>query len=77
MISISVNQLILMYACATLNVQDIVSAQPDSLQEIVITGMRPVYHLNSPAPVQTLQGRDLERLDGQSVADAVRYFAGV
>ena len=67
--------------CMTMNAQDVtfdsVIAQNDSIQEVIITGMRPVYHLSSPAPVQVLNSRALERLSSHSVADAVRYFAGV
>ena len=56
---------------------DIHTTQNDSISEVIVTGMRPVYNLSSPAPVQALRGRALERLNCQSVADAVRYFAGV
>jgi len=65
----------------TMKAQDVVLdadvVQRDSIQEVVVTGMRPVYNLSSPAPVQVMRGRALERLNCQSVADAVRYFAGV
>ncbi len=68
-------------ACMKLQAQDIAMdtdvVRKDSIQEVVVTGMRPVYHLSSPAPVQVLRSRDLERLNSQSVADAVRYFSGV
>jgi hypothetical protein len=52
-------------------------ALQDSIKEVVVTGMRPTYDLSAPAPVQSLKGRDLERINSLSVADAVRYFSGV
>ncbi len=68
----------LFVACVNISAQytdDIM--QTDSIREVVVTGTRPVYNLSSPTPVQTLRGRDLERLNSQSVADAIRYFSGV
>jgi hypothetical protein len=68
-------------ACPEMSAQDLSFGsditRKDSLQEVIITGMRPVYNLSSPAPVQVMNGRALERFKTQSVADAVRYFAGV
>ncbi len=49
----------------------------DSIQEVVISGMRPTYNLSSPTPVQSLKGRDLERVNSLSIADALRYFSGM
>ncbi len=45
-----------------------------TLQEVVVTAQQP---LRETIPVQTLTGEELERLNSNSVADALRYFAGV
>lgn len=44
------------------------------LKEVVVTGVRPQTEV---IPVQTLAGDELQRLNSNSVADALRYFAGV
>ncbi len=46
----------------------------DTLREVVVTAGRP---LKETIPVQTLSGDELKRLNSNSVADALRYFAGV
>ncbi len=67
--------------CAHASAQDISDDEEpmrkDTIREVVVTGMRPTYNMLSPSPVQSLKGRDLERFNSQSVADAVRYFSGV
>ena len=49
---------------------------PDSvaLPEVQVTAIRP--H-NETIPAQILDGKELERLNSNSVADALRYFSGV
>ncbi len=44
------------------------------LKEVVVTG---VHSKDEIIPVQTLSGEELNRLNSNSVADALRYFAGV
>ncbi len=44
------------------------------LNEVVVTARRPARDI---IPVQTLSGPELRRLSSNSVADALRYFAGV
>lgn len=54
-----------------------VAAEPvDSvaLPEVMVTAKRPNEEV---IPVQRLSGKDLERLNSNSVADALRYFSGV
>lgn len=60
--------------------QGIVFAQDDSamvsgdtLNEVVITARR----IQEIVPSQKLQGKELERLSSNSIADALRYFSGV
>ncbi len=45
-----------------------------NLQELVVTAKGPE---KETIPVQTLSGEELSRLNSNSVADALRYFAGV
>lgn len=45
----------------------------DTLDEVVVTARRPADVI----PVQTLTGDEIERLNSNSVADALRYFSGV
>ena len=45
----------------------------DTLQDVVVTSFRQQEII----PVQQLSGDDLERLNSNSVADALRYFSGV
>jgi outer membrane cobalamin receptor len=52
-------------------------ARSDSIGEVVIEGVHPTYMLSSPSPVQSLNGKELQRMSNLSVADAVRYFSGV
>ena len=44
-----------------------------NLREVVVTARR----TEDVIPVQTLQGDELQRLNSNSIADALRYFAGV
>ena len=44
------------------------------LEEFVVTTTRPEKEI---IPVQKLEGKELERLNSHSVADALRYFSGV
>ena len=45
-----------------------------ALREVVVTSRRKAVEV---IPVQTLSGSELELLGSVSVADALRYFAGV
>lgn len=45
-----------------------------NLREVIVTGDRIARDI---IPVQTLSGKELEHLSAHSVADAIRYFAGV
>ena len=47
------------------------------LQEVRVTGGRNHPESISPAPMQVLKGSQLEKINGLSVADAIRYFSGV
>lgn len=44
------------------------------LAEVVVTAQRPAEEI---IPAQTLSGKELKRLNSNSVADALRYFSGV
>lgn len=46
----------------------------DTLKEIIVTPRFAQYEI---IPPQKLKGKDLERLSSQSIADALRYFAGL
>jgi len=48
-----------------------------SLDEVVVTANRHRFSVESPMPAQILAGRELEKLNALSVADAIRYFSGV
>ena len=48
-----------------------------SLKEISVRSVRLSSRNTSPAPVQILRGAALEKLNGISVADAIRFFSGV
>lgn len=52
---------------------DTVASPEKTLEEVVVTSQRP----RETIPQQTLSGEDLERLNSNSVADALRYFSGV
>lgn len=54
---------------------DSLKAHP--LKEVVLTASKREFKLESPMPVQILSGKQLEKLNSLSVADAVRYFSGV
>ncbi len=45
-----------------------------SLEEVTVTAVRPQTEV---IPAQKLSGKELERLNSNSVADALRYFSGV
>lgn len=45
-----------------------------NLKEVVVTARRPADDI---IPAQTLSGKELQRLNSNSVADALRYFSGV
>ncbi|MDE6403819.1 MAG: TonB-dependent receptor plug domain-containing protein, partial [Muribaculaceae bacterium] len=60
----------------TLSARD---GQPDTiatrnLEEVVVTATRP---RQETIPTQALRGEELERLNSNNIADALRYFAGV
>jgi len=48
-----------------------------SIDEVVITANRHRFNVVSSMPAQILSGRELEKLNSLSVADAIRYFSGV
>jgi len=48
-----------------------------SLKEVSVRSVRLSSRNTSPAPVQILRGAALEKLNGISVADAIRFFSGV
>jgi len=50
------------------------SIKAQHLQEVVVTTVQPN---KETIPVQTLSGEELSKLNSNSVADALRYFAGV
>ena len=50
------------------------TARAEELREVGVTAARPRVEV---IPVQTLSGKELESLNSNSVADALRYFAGV
>lgn len=51
--------------------EDLKRVESDTLQELIVNGRQPL------ATTQTLSGRDLKSLSTSSVADALKYFAGV
>lgn len=53
------------------------SLKPHTLKEVILTTSKREFKLESPMPVQILSGKQLEKLNSLSVADAVRYFSGV
>ena len=48
-----------------------------NLDEVVVMANRHRFSVESPMPAQILSGRELEKLNSLSVADAIRYFSGV
>ncbi|MDR2911505.1 MAG: Plug domain-containing protein, partial [Bacteroidales bacterium] len=48
-----------------------------SISEVMVTASRHRFNVESPMPAQVLSGRELEKLNSLSVADAIRYFSGV
>lgn len=53
------------------------STRHSTLSEVIVTATKPRFSVISSMPVQTLSGKNLERLNSYSVADAIRYFSGV
>jgi vitamin B12 transporter len=53
------------------------SLQPNHLKEVILTTSKREFKLESPMPVQILAGKQLEKLNSLTVADAIRYFSGV
>ena len=51
--------------------------QVHSLDEVVVTASRHRFNVESAMPAQVLSGRELEKMNSFSVADAIRYFSGV
>lgn len=47
------------------------------IEEITVQSEKYQSRLRSPMPVQAIRGKDLEKLNSFSVADAIRYFSGV
>ncbi|MDE6310779.1 MAG: TonB-dependent receptor [Muribaculaceae bacterium] len=50
------------------------SLKTENLKEFVVTATRPRHET---IPVQTLSGDELQKLNSNSIADAIRYFSGV
>ena len=48
-----------------------------TIEEVVVTASRHKFSVESATPAQILAGRELEKLNSLSVADAIRYFSGV
>ena len=48
-----------------------------AMEEVVVTAYRHKFNVESAMPAQILSGRELEKLNSFSVADAIRYFSGV
>lgn len=65
--------LILLFQGIALAQDDSVMVPGDTLNEVVITARR----IQEIVPSQKLQGKELERLSSNSIADALRYFSGV
>lgn len=53
------------------------SLKPLPLSEVILTASKREFRIESPMPLQILSGKQLEKLNSLSVADAVRYFSGV
>lgn len=53
------------------------SLKPHRLSEVVVRTSKREFNMESPMPVQILSGKQLEKLNSLSVADAIRYFSGV
>lgn len=53
------------------------SLKPHHLSEVILYASKREFKIESPMPVQILEGKQLEKLNSLSVADAVRYFSGV
>lgn len=53
------------------------SLKKHQLNEVIVTTSKREFKVESPMPVQILSGKQLEKLNSLSVADAVRYFSGV
>ena len=62
--------------CAALcgRAAEVADTTATELREVVVTATRPPVEV---IPVQRLGGEELQRLNSQSVADALRYFSGV
>ena len=48
-----------------------------AIEEITVTANRHKFSVEAAMPAQMLSGRELEKLNSFSVADAIRYFSGV
>ena len=57
--------------------QSVDTTRHSTLNEVIVTATKPRFSVISPMPVQTLSGKNIERLSSYSVADAIRYFSGV
>lgn len=53
------------------------SLKPHHLSEVIVFTSKREFKVASPMPVQILSGKQLEKLNSLSVADAIRYFSGV
>ena len=53
------------------------SLKPHPLSEVILYLNKREFKIESPMPVQILSGKQLEKLNSLSVADAIRYFSGV
>ncbi|MGM8360639.1 TonB-dependent receptor plug domain-containing protein [Flavobacterium sp. ARAG 55.4] len=53
------------------------SLKTQHLSEVIVPSGKREFKVASPMPVQILSGKQLEKLNSLSVADAIRYFSGV
>ncbi len=49
----------------------------DTLETVRVTTKKELNILSSPLPVQVLNSQDISRRNSSSVADALKYFAGI
>ena len=71
--SISLSILLLLFGAFQIKAQ----SKLDSIQQLGEVVIVEEYIPKDIIPVQSLKGKDLERLNAHSIADALRYFSGV
>ena len=73
LILLSLQSLLPTFASTDVAIEEADSVWSNELNEVVVIGHRD----KETIPVQTLKGEELEKLNSNSVADALRYFSGV